>query len=99
MRAFLLLSLIAIIPIFIYATMNGHLNHMDRVGFLPKFSFGNVGFPEAICSKALLRSNEKFVDLNLRCQGSTVISEVYASGMFSTDAEHEIINYCEIPSY
>jgi hypothetical protein len=46
-------------------------------------SFGNMGFPEAVCSKSMLLLGDTTINMQTMCQGTTQIDSVYDSGIFS----------------
>jgi hypothetical protein len=43
---------------FIYGTFDGYSNKTYDVGFFNKISYGNIGFPEALCEKHLIASTD-----------------------------------------
>ena len=52
-------------------------------GFIVKFSFGNMGFPQAMCSKARIDWSGELGDTKLmfQCQGTTQVSSIIMTGI------------------
>jgi hypothetical protein len=53
----------------VYATQNG-TNGKEGVLLSTKLSLGNMGFPQALCSKTVLKSPSDVFDTNISCEGN-----------------------------
>jgi hypothetical protein len=62
-------------------------------------TFGNMGFPEAICTKDILSEKEQqHATVWTKCQGTTVIDSVISSGIYLFDPQRsrESLNICQV---
>lgn len=67
----------------IYGKFNG-MDYLPKIDNIAHFSFGNMGFSDNDCGKALIMWEEfETTTLNFACQGSTQISSVASSGIIN----------------
>jgi hypothetical protein len=91
-KVFSILSLLSMAMMAIYASFGG-MEHAENQTFFHKVSFGNMGFPEAICSKAMVFADTGLVDISARCQKTTHISRISHAGILTGTSEN-MINKC-----
>jgi len=83
-KVFALLSIMSIFMMCIYASYGG-MSYLPTQTFWHKVSFGNMGFPEAVCSKDILFGDADNVEIFARCQGTTAITKILHSGLLDRD--------------
>jgi hypothetical protein len=81
---FILFTIISIPMMITYGLVGGN-NAYSFQDIQLMLSFGNMGFPQAVCSKSVLLAGDTTLKLSTMCQGTTLINNVYDSGMFSQD--------------
>jgi hypothetical protein len=67
---FLIFSVFASIMMYIYSQQGG-MNYLEDHPFIHKTSFGNMGFPSAICSRRLMTPEAETVKMHASCQRTT----------------------------
>lgn len=65
-KLFAIISLISVFMMVIYASFGG-MSYLETQTIWHKVSFGNMGFPEAVCAKDLLFSDADKVEMFARC--------------------------------
>ena len=59
----------------------GGANHLSGYSWRINTMFGNMGFAGSFCAKNWIDWSEFETDLAFSCQGTTVITEVFSSGI------------------
>lgn len=58
----------------------------DEIPYFALMSFGNMGFAKAQCSREYINyGHGEYIHLNFMCEKTTVISEVYSSGILLSE--------------
>ena len=70
----------------LYWSVGGYGSISDETSYFAITSFGNMGFAKAQCSREYINyGHGEFVHLNFMCEKTTVISEVYSSGILLSE--------------
>ena len=70
----------------LYWSVGGYGSISDEIPYFALMSFGNMGFAKAQCSREYINyGHGEFVHLNFMCEKTTVISEVYSSGIMLSE--------------
>mmetsp|Transcript_14895 Transcript_14895/g.10799 ORF Transcript_14895/g.10799 Transcript_14895/m.10799 type:complete len:91 (-) Transcript_14895:149-421(-) len=72
-----ILSVLAMIPMFIYASKNG-LNENDSLYWKNQYSLGNLGFSATTCQQQYLIVNGY---QKLSCAGEATITQLFSYGL------------------
>lgn len=70
----------------LYWSVGGYGSISDEIPYFALMSFGNMGFAKAQCSREYINyGHGEFINLNFMCEKTTVISEVYSSGILLSE--------------
>lgn len=70
----------------LFWSVGGYGSISDEIPYFAVTSFGNMGFAKAQCSREYINyGHGEFVNLNFMCEKTTVISEVYSSGILLSE--------------
>ena len=93
---FLLISIISAIQMLVFRSFMG-TDGLDGYTMTSRWSFGNIGFPSNLCSKAPLmftstaESSDKSTSMVFSCQGHTEITKVLSSGVVGYSSSDDYV--------
>ena len=94
------LSIAAIVQMRIYSSFEGLSVLGEFVTPIARNSFGNIGFSGPVCSKIPINwEDEKYNKLAIRCQSTTTITRILASGLMidnRIDGDYDAVYGCYV---
>ena len=98
---FLLISIIAAVQMLVFRSFKG-TDGLEGYTMTSRWSFGNIGYPSNLCSKAPLmltsasESSDESTSMVFSCQGHTEITKVLSSGVVGYSSSDDYVGLTEV---